>query len=661
MLTKIILKNFRANIKNYLLFFISEMTATALFFSLFALRECLILGIRDEMILYMLDYEFKIASAVMFIITILIMFFSMKYYMKSRIKDYSMFITLGMRKKILYLMILAEYSIGWLFSVCLGLLFGKGLVIGCQAILKSVDVTYEISYSVDLRTYGITVIASLAVMAAAILILLVNLGGRDLSYLLNEEERKEIRPVSRWWLVMIAAGAGLYLYAFRQFYTTDAGIMYAVIQWTVSGLLVLCFGVSFALEAVKKMKGIYYRRILQINQYYHRYSSNIIFISMVFIIHFLIMGYMTCSIIDNLPLEKERSPYPYDYVWIGQEKDGEYAEEFAKKETGECYSYPMIRLAAFSGSEHIGISASTYEKITGDSVQLEDDEMCIFVEQTANEGTEILDRHDYELIFQGVHTGKYRDYLYDVVTYSEEFEEFYDQYQIKKIERAAIWGSISMDNYHENTVVLSDERFERERRKIVNEADEPNEIYLLNVPEQRRAQAGEELKRYVEDCGISDEHAGYEQNVLYDADRILEAGFLRNLFNIISKGFIIAAFCVSGLFIIGMKVFADIPLYRKKYEHLTCMGMRKREERKGIGKELKSMLHVSLAAGLLYGMTYLCVATKLGDMSAGRQAFYIKYWLMIIVLYLLVQFILENILARLLVRKVEWGMAGDRC
>ena len=48
--------------------------ATALFFSLFALRECLLSGIRDEMVSYLLDYEFKIAGAVMLIITTLLMF-----------------------------------------------------------------------------------------------------------------------------------------------------------------------------------------------------------------------------------------------------------------------------------------------------------------------------------------------------------------------------------------------------------------------------------------------------------------------------------------------------------------------------------------------------------------------------------------------------------
>ena len=99
------------------------------------------------------------------------------------------------------------------------------------------------------------------------------------------------------------------------------------------------------------------------------------------------------------------------------------------------------------------------------------------------------------------------------------------------------------------------------------------------MPKRERAQAGEELHRYVENYGIRDEHAGYEQNVLYDADRILEADFLRNLFNIISKCFIITAFCISGLFIIGMKVFAEIPQYGRKYEHLTCLGMRRKEER----------------------------------------------------------------------------------
>ena len=357
------------DIKNYILFFVSEMMATALFFSLFALRECLLFGIRDDMVLYLLDYEFKIASVIMF--------------MKSRIKDYSMFIILGMRRRLLYLLVLAEYTIGWICSVCLGLLLGRVVVIGCQRILKKVDTAYVISYSVHTKIYGFTLAVSLAVMAGALFILMVNLGQRDLSQLLNEEERKEIRPVSKKWYIMVLIGIGLYLYAFHQYYTTDAGMMYAIIQWTASGFLLLSFGGSFVLEAMKKRKNFYYKRVLQINQFYHCYNSNIIFAAVVFTIHFLIIGYMTCSIIENLPLEKDRSSYPYDYVWIGQEKDEGFAENFIEKSAGECSVYPVIRLAAFAGSEHIGISAGTYEEITGRSVQLNDDEMYLIIEQTA--------------------------------------------------------------------------------------------------------------------------------------------------------------------------------------------------------------------------------------------------------------------------------------
>ena len=174
---------------------------------------------------------------------------------------------------------------------------------------------------------------------------------------------------------MAAAGAALYAYAFRQYYRTDAGVLYAVIQWMVSGFLILGFGGSFLLDAVKRRQGFYYRRILQINQLYHRYNSNMLFISMVFAVHFLIMGYLACSVIENLPLEKDRSTYPYDYVWLGQEKDEGYAKEFTERAAGKCSSYPIIRLAAFAGSEHVGISESTFEEMTGRSVRLKDDEM----------------------------------------------------------------------------------------------------------------------------------------------------------------------------------------------------------------------------------------------------------------------------------------------
>ena len=72
---------------------------------------------------------------------------------------------------------------------------------------------------------------------------------------------------------MAAAGAALYVYAFRQYYRTDAGVLYAVIQWMVSGFLILGFGGNFLLDAVKRRQGFYYRRILQIRQTRRKYDS----------------------------------------------------------------------------------------------------------------------------------------------------------------------------------------------------------------------------------------------------------------------------------------------------------------------------------------------------------------------------------------------------
>lgn len=59
-----------------------------------------------------------------FIVSICIMVYSARTYIRSRMKDYSMLLILGIKKKQLMILVMLEYLFSWIVSTVFGLLGG---------------------------------------------------------------------------------------------------------------------------------------------------------------------------------------------------------------------------------------------------------------------------------------------------------------------------------------------------------------------------------------------------------------------------------------------------------------------------------------------------------------------------------------------------------
>ena len=124
MLTKIIYKNFRSNLKNYILFFLSNIVASMELFVFRGLKEIVLQIVKDTETAFLFRIDFTMALGMISVITIMLMAYAMIYYLKSRIRDYGLFIMMGMHKRMVFSLMLIEYVLGWVFSSILGLILG---------------------------------------------------------------------------------------------------------------------------------------------------------------------------------------------------------------------------------------------------------------------------------------------------------------------------------------------------------------------------------------------------------------------------------------------------------------------------------------------------------------------------------------------------------
>lgn len=199
----IIMKNFKSNLKNYILFFVSNILAIAELFAFWGLNDVVKKAVKDGVTAATLKSDFVLAAGLITFITVFLMIFSMKYYMKLRIKDYTTFIVLGMKKKTSYLLLLVEYTVGCVFSLVFGILMGNGILYGAQTALHKLYPEFLKVTAPGWKIYRNTCGMSVANMTGVFLILLVWMDGRNLSTLISKSEYNEKRPVGKKWILFL--------------------------------------------------------------------------------------------------------------------------------------------------------------------------------------------------------------------------------------------------------------------------------------------------------------------------------------------------------------------------------------------------------------------------------------------------------------------------
>ena len=179
MLHKIIYKNFKSNIRKYILFFVSNIIAVAELFIFWGLNDVVVRAVTEPSIMMGIKSDFMIAVGLITVVTILLMVFSMRYYIKLRAKDYGTFIMLGMKKKMSYMLLFAEYIIGCIGSLLIGILLGNLLLYGILYCLNQYNPQIITLQKVDPVVYKNTILLCLGVMLGIFIILLVWMDGRN--------------------------------------------------------------------------------------------------------------------------------------------------------------------------------------------------------------------------------------------------------------------------------------------------------------------------------------------------------------------------------------------------------------------------------------------------------------------------------------------------
>ena len=650
MLTKIIYKNFRSNLKNYILFFLSNIVAIMELFVFYGIRSIIKSSITDKVTAEALKTDFQIAVGIIAVITLMLMFYAMKCYIKLRIKDYSMFLVLGMKKKAVSLLLLFEYCIGCVISLILGIGTGRILLYIIQRLLVKYYPRYIQMHALGYQIYKNVCLASILIMVLVFVILLIWLDRRSLGMLMAEDKQNEKRPASYMWIILAVIGNVLMIVGIILYCGSDTQYLYAHGGLLMGLILAVVFGLALFLNLLKKCKNFYYRHMLDLNQLYSRYLNHMIILVLLIVVHFFSLSYLVVQTAELLPLDQYRSQYPYDVIWITEKDNKGYAKKLASTYNGTVTEVPMIRVSTYYGANHIGISEKTYRKLSkSQALNLKENQIAVRIENSDAKQEDIKDSAYWE-VYSTLYAGKYfgkqdSDTLIDV----KENEDIH--FNIQSICTQTIVGKYSTDGWHENIIVFSDEYFNKQWNAISLKNDNASELELFTFPTTRREPVCQKLKQYNQKSSYH--KMGKLQNNLYITDQYLNGQKMRALFSMSSKIFLIIASILSGFFIMSLKTLTEFPALQKRFEFFKCMGMRENQLKWNTFFEIKILGRIAESVSLVTGILYVGAFIHKQKLAGGISNVFFKYWIILVVSYILLNEIIQEIFARYILRKLK--------
>lgn len=361
-------------------------------------------------------------------------------------------------------------------------------------------------------------------------------------------------------------------------------------------LLMISLAGYYFVRLNKKEKK-YYKRITWLENWYHRffYNINMSFVVAAFLV--IIMTDFSIKLLDNLPITEPKN-YPYDLVWMANTDDEEFLNHLTDDEGVQLRKVPCARVTTTDIAEHMGISASTYEKWTGKSLDLKDNEIFVVYQRERFERNKV--GIGYNTKNPLIYIGKARAdlWLYIKGVAAPKVQYFTEKFKVVGTEDRILTGVFGSETC-EHIIVFSDEYYQKNCVK----ADGANMAVMMNIPENYD-KVVEEIKAYAKDHSQVNYFDVDNGNLIYEKKELLLERSKTKLLYVASAAGNIIIMLLCGIFVLSIKMECDFPETEWKYRFYIQSGMSSAKVRKGIIKECLLSGGLPVICGTIISILY---------------------------------------------------------
>ncbi len=563
------------------------------------------------------------------------------FYMRTRVREYEVYHLMGLEKKQRKRLMLLEICVITMGSLIIGAILGSGLAFGIREVFGALRPEYLEYFHIGIETYksmGMYVITEFIMLTVTLEGIVFYLG-LDAVIKFGKKSGKEVKEHPLLWkLAMVILLIALFMQSSYWGQISRQNVLF------VAAVGIYLFYISVCgsfLKRRKKNEEKYYRSVIWLNSWYQRFFGNISIVFMVTVLIFMTIFSNLLSLGDVIT-GRDGDYYPYDVVWM-TEKDSLEILEQLKNEYGITYTVQeCIYLTTPDFGEHIGISATDYEKLTGEKVELENQEVAVNYQRKQDERNSV--GIDYGNRTPRIYIGTATPDLWiDVpqagVIPSAKFETTYRQ---KPTGNQIIFGAFAgADN--ENILVFADEFI---KEHIQNE--QSNGMVAAIQIEDNYEEIMEEIYSYI-DIKVNSTHRFYEKETLLKNDEVNRLLYV--VIYLISMLLLVGC----GVLLVVIKMGNDSEEMEKKYQFYCRMGMDESMWKRAAKKENSVGIILSVCSGIVAGSVYLMHELSLRNLSVTVMKEYGLLLLLAIMSILIIYLIVAKVGNRSLIRKVRGG------
>lgn len=686
---KVVWKNFKYNWKDYLLFVICGTVTAALLFAEFGLQEMLSSAHSEEKFLVSQGVGQIVLDSILPIglIGILLVVFVLIHYLKTRVRSYGMFITLGTRSKTLATMIAIEFVGNFIISIALGYLTGNGILHILRQIIHQFSnlELQPMGFAPYWKTFaGIIFIYVIGLMATREVY-------SDFSISISAVKKvlKEKIP-GKYFKTILTISLLIVTFCVLQYAQLRNYEYIVILLICILGLFfVLRYGLALYLKKKSRSKK-YLSSLLNLNQLYHKSKTNTGYLLALTVIHIFVLFYFSFQVISVTIAETPEELYPYDFMCIADESDNAFFGELQKKYEIEFTEYPMVRVSNVDKTQmrearseppigqHIGISETTYHELKkalnaeyqAEPLNLSVDGKSIYVVHQQDKSIKAQPTDWYGLRAEPyIHIGQ-PPYYYSSFS-PREVEKSFQKRQIAGEEIVSLTGCFRQ-GLLENLIVFSDEYFEeaQEAWRYTNKStgqyieDEslripgvtihqgPTKLVLIKANENDLEKLEKEMNTFRSNHKYDEKFDSEVLSCYSKAIAVMDMKTER-IMKIIVNSFIIVVFILSSIIMLSVKVVAEMDEKHRRSVFLESLGMRETQRKKLLQNELSIFYFVPCGLAVIISICFT-IATFMARMyTLVDIANFGKGVIWLWISYLTLEWLLIWVLGKITIWKVE--------
>jgi len=637
----IAIKNFKGNIKKYLIYYLcnSFIVATFFMYSVLIFNEKLWMTSQIEKGVLQ---GLMIPSVALGVFSLFFISYAHSTFIKCRKKEFGVFMHLGMTTGDIRKIIIYENMIVALGSILLGLLVGVVFSrLFFIIILKLLEVK-GVSYIIGFENFLFPIIIFSGIYLANIVTTIIATSRFEVIKLLKADRVVQSNKVSNpmYAIIGLVIVIGSFISLYKEFNKSSAGVL--VLETTILISIGLYIFISqlggFLIKCSKRNRKVYFKRILFITSLNSKFKQTKIIIFIISILVAVIIFYIGAMLNFYVTAEKyavNTNSFDIFYAEIKEKNllSKEKIDEIVIRNKEEIKQHETLEFVHYYGTsvqpaDEIIMTVKEINKLGKSNLNVgkgnylllrQFDEISEAEKKTSKSfnlnlvfNSKTYELHNQDNVFKKIFSGG--DFSYSAVNVVNESDYNF----IKEQKEGYELGKFQLYNLINW----------KDTKDIVNELE--SELGRIN---RTTKELSSPLSQYEDMLKVTSKIGYYNANM--QGAKLL----------LFTSGFLGIFFFIATVIVLFLKLLSDIDSDKKRFDSMYKIGITEQEIKKQIGSELKPLFFIGPIIGIMLAFAYTIVFNQ--DSAYNARKYFIYSNITVSIVFLLIQVVYYFICKRI--------------